>query len=901
MTGSERPTGEEALRSLWGPPVSAWRPADQRVDADSVRTTGSLGDALLAKCRENPDHDGFFDRVEDETALSAWLADPIPPRLELLIWATNALAYTYRVKDRDVGRARYWTAVEMRLARAFPADYTPADSVMGYGRDKRIAVALMGMADNEELEGAIAHAHDLLLEAERRLDAEDALRERLSIAERPLVERLLSVTGDRRDLYGRLAGTARQLGDPGAAQRYWNLSHKGGAIDREEDVPIAGVEIDALIQRGRFHLSREEPDRALSYFQRAVDIANTETLAQGAAENAGYAYRAMADAHRSLGNARSALALLDRAARLIEGKVNAMRLAGIHMSRARVFRDRPDLGDALEQYLRSLEYCGVPAGPGDEDTWEAADGKLLRIAAADRAWPILREVADYLEQSRRPGEAERFLRLATTVVERVRYGAFDEKSRMAVQNDRADAYVSLARVQLRLAAASLEERSTLVDEAWRTVETLRARSFLDVLGDAELTVPREVPAQLVRSEAALLDRRRLLRALPARDSGFWPEFRAVEEELAATWNAMASTTPAAREYVNVRQARPTPHSAMSSMLAGQSAGQEPDASSSRAVVVNLLFLDDDRLAFLAVGGGDEHVRVAVARVDRKRLTRFVAANFGSASRVYELAVDLEDLFHHEMAGVVAPLADLCDPGDTVVICPTGPLHHVPLGAVRCGPDVLLARNPLAVTPSASLLHSRRLAARERARSAHAVFGDPTGDLPHARLEAEELGELWGVPAHFGTAATGDAVLEALGSAGTVHMAAHARFSAPDPLASGLVMADRVLSAREILRARAPALDLVTLSACETGVYHADASEDVMGLTRALLFAGAGSVLVSLWTVADSSTRRLMTGFYAELRRGTAKAEALRRAALAARAEDARFDQWAGFVLMGAWA
>ncbi|MFC0844345.1 CHAT domain-containing protein [Streptomyces noboritoensis] len=900
MTGEEKPAAEEAFGSLWGPPVSAWRPTDYRADGSDARPSGaggSLGDALLARCRENPDYDGFFDRVDDEAALSAWLARPNPPRLELLIWATNAVAYTYRVKDRNVEQARHWSAVEMRLAQAFPADYTPADSVMGYGRDKRIAMALMGMADNEELQGAIAHAHDLLLEAERYFDAEDEVRERHSITERPMVERLLSVTGDRRDLYGRLAATARQLGDESAAQRYWSLSHKGGAIEREHGVPIAGEEINALILRGRYHLWRKEPDRALSYFQRAVDIANTETLAPGVAENASHAYHAMADAHHSLGNARNALALLDRAARLIEGKVSAIRLTGIYLSRARVFRDRPDLGDALEYYLRSLEYCSAPAAPDDADTWQAADGRLLRIAAADQAWPILREVADYLEQSHQLRAAERFLRLATAVAEQVRQGAFDEKSRMAVQNDRADVYVSLARTQLELAKESGEEGLALFDEAWRTVETLRARSFLDVLGDAELTVPREVPAQLARAEAALLNRRRVLRALPGRDSAFWPQFSSLERELGETWNAMASATPAAQEYVAVRQVRPTSHSAVAAMLAGQEAG----SSTGRAVVVNLLFLDDDRLAFLAVGGADKHVRVAVARVDRRRLSRFVAANFGSAARVYELAVDLEDLFHHELAGVVAPLADLCDPGDTVVVCPTGPLHHVPLGAVRHGPDVFLARNPVVVTPSASLLHSRRLAARERARNAHAVFGDPTGDLPNARLEAEELAALWDVPPRIGPAATGDAVLAALGSAGTVHVAAHARFSAPDPLASGLVMADRVLSAREILRAQAPALDLVTLSACETGVSHADASEDPMGLTRALLFAGAGSVLVSLWTVPDSSTRRLMTGFYAELGRGTGKAEALRRAALAARADDARFDHWAGFVLMGAWA
>lgn len=114
------------------------------------------------------------------------------------------------------------------------------------------------------------------------------------------------------------------------------------------------------------------------------------------------------------------------------------------------------------------------------------------------------------------------------------------------------------------------------------------------------------------------------------------------------------------------------------------------------------------------------------------------------------------------------------------------------------------------------------------------------------------------------------------------------------------MADRVLTAREILGTRAADLDLVTLSACESGIYHAGLSEDPLGLLRALLFAGAGSVLVSLWKVPDSAAYRLMTHFYSALESSASKAEALRSASLSVREEDGRLDRWAAFVLAGSW-
>lgn len=879
---------ERAVKSLLAASSSARRP---KSDVDGAGcTNGSVGDALLSKCRANPSLAGFFrDGLADRPgAWEPWLAATEPDGREPVIVAAGALSMCYRDQDRDIEAALFWAETELRLARTLPSWFAPRHSRVGLGRDEYIGVALMGLAELETACGAVERAYDLLREAERHFEAEQNVRDRDGVTERPAAQRILGIGDDRAGLYRKLARSAWLVGDEDEARRYYGL-----AIDHRNDDPNVHTEIDELILKGRFHLDMGRPDTALRHFQEALALAESDEVQYQPDQVVSNAYRHLAQACNDIGTPRAALAMLDKARSVISGNGKQGPLALIETTVAQVLRGSPRLGDALQHYLRALECHSMPAAPGDPHTWAAADGRRWRIADFDDAWPILLAAAELREERQQLAEACELLEVATGIAEEVRSGAVDETSRIAVQDQRSEALVALARTQLARARESSSPE--LADAAWRTVETLRARTFLDMVGDTALTPPADVPVDLAERETALLDRRHRLRTKTGRNAEFWSAHRVVERQLADVWRTMAALSPDTAAYAAVRQAQPLARADVTELLRTRR-----PAAGGQVVVVNLLFPDDEHLVFLAANGTDPHVRVATSRVDRARLARFAAANFGSASRVRELATDLEDLFHHELSGVAAPFADLCEPGDTLVVCPAGPVHNIPLGAVRLGQDVLLARNPLVISPSASLLGSRGPLEEGRGRRGRAVFGDPTGDLDGARRETRELGQEWGVPAGLGEQATAHALLDSLSSAGTVHVAAHASFQADDPLASGIRMADRVLTAREILGIRNAHLDLVTLSACESGVYHAGRSEDPQGLLRALLFAGARSVLVSLWKVPDSSAYRLMTQFYAALGSGDSKAAALRSAALAVREEDERLDRWAAFVLAGSW-
>lgn len=98
-------------------------------------------------------------------------------------------------------------------------------------------------------------------------------------------------------------------------------------------------------------------------------------------------------------------------------------------------------------------------------------------------------------------------------------------------------------------------------------------------------------------------------------------------------------------------------------------------------------------------------------------------------------------------------------------------------------------------------------------------------------------------------------------------------------------------------------DLVTLSACQTALGKEMGGEGLVGLARAFQFAGARSVLASLWSVSDRSTTELMKRFYSRLEAGESKDAALREAQRALLREGGPKSSpfhWAAFQLIGDW-
>jgi CHAT domain-containing protein len=318
--------------------------------------------------------------------------------------------------------------------------------------------------------------------------------------------------------------------------------------------------------------------------------------------------------------------------------------------------------------------------------------------------------------------------------------------------------------------------------------------------------------------------------------------------------------------------------------------------------------------------------------------------------------------HQLYALTMAKIAPALGGATSVLIAPDGALNVVPFAAlVDDHGEFLIQRFTFTyLTSGRDLL---RLTHQTRPRSPGAIFADPAFDaapgasaatsasrgrrsndlarqtwkpLPGTAQEADEIvHRLPGLAMYRGARAT-ETVLKALHGPRLLHLATHGFFlddqqpftaapSSPSSIQStpsygeahenpllraGLVLAganqlasgddDGILTAMEASSLDLAGTQIVVLSACETGVGKVTNGEGVYGLRRALVIAGAESLVMSLWPVDDDATRDLMAGFYARLATGAPRSSALRAIQLAilARPRYAHPFYWASFLPTG---
>jgi len=131
----------------------------------------------------------------------------------------------------------------------------------------------------------------------------------------------------------------------------------------------------------------------------------------------------------------------------------------------------------------------------------------------------------------------------------------------------------------------------------------------------------------------------------------------------------------------------------------------------------------------------------------------------------------------------------------------------------------------------------------------------------------------------------------------LHLACHGQFRPENPLFSSLHLADGWITVRDICSQKLNA-EIVTLSACETGLNKIFAGDEILGLARGFLSAGSKSLILSLWTVHDEATTDLMKDFYTELLTGKSAAEALRIAQYRFIERGVHPYFWSPFALIG---
>ncbi len=510
----------------------------------------------------------------------------------------------------------------------------------------------------------------------------------------------------------------------------------------------------------------------------------------------------------------------------------------------------------------------------------------------------LHYVKGQIEQAAgRPGRAYEAFRRAQRFLETLRSSLRGEELKIAFMKNKLEVYEGL--VDLSLAGGG---ESGAV-EAFSYVEHAKSRSLQELLLRAATPV---LPHAAGKSEL-------VRRVSDLREELNWyyhrieAEQMAPEERTAERLETLQSEVRAHEgELLRVLRELPASESESLEMLAPVSLPLEDIRRSlpAEAMLVEYFRVGSRLLAFLATRERLEVVPVAlVPRVQHVlRLLQFQlawarpsAAEISAASRQSSLAATqahLSELYHE----LIAPLRARLDAAHLIFV-PHDLLHYVPFHALHDGESYLIDSYSVSYAPSATVyaLCDRRPVSGD---DSSLVIGVPEAQTPFILDEVKSVAaRLPRAELYVGSAATQDVLREKGEGPRFVHIAAHGFFRPDNPMFSGIRLSGSYLTLYDLYNLKLPA-ELVTLSACVSGLNVVAAGDELLGLARGLFRAGAASVLLTLWEVPDQSTAEFMTAFYDRAVTATNRAAALREAVMVVRERHPHPIHWAPFLLMG---
>jgi tetratricopeptide (TPR) repeat protein len=729
---------------------------------------------------------------------------------------------------------------------------------------------------------------------------------------------VFALHGQAHELAQARANSAQLLSDQGHYSRALELASSARRgflqLGRRGDAAFAGrAGAHCLLALNRFHEAVSLATEVAAEFSGAS--ADLETAGTLVLRSAGL---------RRLGNYQTALRDLDTAERVFQASSCRGWAAIVRAERAALLADTERWSEAADEASNAVTELlerGLVVDGAQTMLVRAAALRALGAATEarhtvnralatihGRAVPWLeyqaQRVAGELAQADgRALEALDAYGRAVTALEQVQ-GRILTEGRATYLADKVDIYEAV--VGLYLDTADHER-------AFDYVERAKSRALVDALaGRLDIRIrPRNRDEQVLADQ--LLHLRRQHERLSARASGLlspaleqlepgqeppaFPgdELAQCERQIAALLEELRSRNMADLERLALLQGKTFPL---------------PLAASARLIEY---FAVDADLCVFVVGPGECHaLRLAGARTRVERLVaRLALALESSALALGKPAIlaatdrVVRSLLARLYQELVAPVAAwLCD-AERLVFVPHGRLHHLPFAALHDGQRYLIERFEVVHGPSASALAFCRRPLATATGRALAVAHSNDGALPGAVAEAQLVAALFDAgECLLEEKATRDRIARQAATVDVLHLAAHGEARPDAPLFSFLRLADGRLTALDCFELE---LDcgLVTLSACESGQAVLAPGDEPIGLTRALLYAGARAVLHTLWRVDDQSTLRLMETFYRCLRAGRGRAEALRAAQLDL-LQDREHEWrhpffWAPLVLVGDWA
>ncbi len=526
-------------------------------------------------------------------------------------------------------------------------------------------------------------------------------------------------------------------------------------------------------------------------------------------------------------------------------------------------------------------FLALIAAKGKDPSAEELFGQALKVAQKARipfyVWQSYFHLGRMAFEKGGNETAIKHLQQAMEVIETLRSKIEYDAQKTSFMGDKRQVYETMAQALLKKGDARA---------AFEVAEKAKSRALVDLLS-----------AKQVKSQtAAGVDP-----ALLAREQELFEQINALRDQ--GGTKAEAQIEPLQREYKTVldriKQANPELVSLKSVELA--SALQVQGLLNDSTVLLEFFQTENSLIVWLV---SKNAVEAQCLPLSRKELANKVKSLRIMMSKPKVPAVyKLLSMLH---ASLMEPFAKVLE-GKNLILVPDGPLHYLPFAALRDDQGKFLAeRHAITLVPSANVL-KYCVAKKKDGQKTLLAFGNPDlgsakMDLPHAEAEAKSIAAKFPkAELYLRKDAKETTGKTAMGAFDIVHFACHGEMDPIRPLKSSLRLVpdsvnDGRLEAGEIFDMRLAA-QLVVLSGCETGLGKIASGDEIIGLTRGFLYAGAPTVMASLWKVDDNATSVLMTTFYENLA-AKGKAKALQEAQLKTMQAKKHPYYWASFFLVG---
>jgi tetratricopeptide (TPR) repeat protein len=869
-------------------PLPPLKKAPTRLEDYKPTSSGSV-EALLDKMTEMDPELGKLLAARDKESQRAIIAG-LDWRARQRSFA-SIIALTFHLQKgarHDEALAR--EAIALELVEQEPIDST--QSFFGRTRARNMGDVLASMGRIHVDMGNLTAALAAFQQADRWFDEDASLRERHGITGVPEADRLFHQQDFQSNLFAAMADVYRRLGDEARAAELIRKAWQHSQLSMQP-------EDRAVDLRSRAQSAREQGDfdAALGFYWEMLDLALSSTYSQILSRDVALALSGAAEVYHVLGLNRRALELYEQSLELNQRANNGERMLDNYRGIGVVHAVRGNVDAALVALTDALIQCSATlpdgaAAPSDL-RWTTPDGTQRLLVRLDEAWNILHAMGR-LVAPRDRAAAIGYLERAIVVIERLRRRVVDDEHRGGLQIPFVAAYDLL--IDLLYESFEDSKDGAVLERLFTVMESAKSRVLAEMLADQPLHDPTGVPTSLLEEEAGLLTAIERLQARFA-SGGTLDDLRALQDAnaaLDAAWSRMTDASPVeGSEYVALRRARPLETSEWRALL----------RTDPRPIASIIYYATPNRLLVLTIRSDHPEIVAHAEPVGRDALRELALVDPAKPPpndlRVPYWELDFEPL-------LVAPIRQHVEGYARICLVPHDVLHGIPIHALSGAGDdkaPLIEKAEVFAVPSASLL---RYCLRRPARSKgnDLVLGNPLRPdqpaIPQTAEEARSVAAELGCTAAIGSAASRELVLAHAPDAEHIHIACHNEFHAGDPMGSGLLLSDEILTARDILGLRLRA-SLVVLSACRSGAAEAQPGDELIGTVRALLFAGTPSAIVSLWNTYDQSSARLMLAFYHALESGRlSKGLALAEAQRALRREGMSLAQWAPFVLIGDW-